>query len=86
MGSRWRLRAGYDISPYSPQAQVILKALRTYGMFLADIGNDWGLSGTLDARWAPDLMSELRRVPASAFEAVDESSLRLDVNSARARA
>jgi hypothetical protein len=75
MGSRWRLKRNFDISHYSGQAQVILTALKTYGMFMSDIGDDWQLDGTLDTAWSLTLVSELATVPASQFEAVDESSL-----------
>jgi len=85
MGARFRLKASYDISHYSPQAQVILRALQHYGMFLADIGCDWCLGGTVDPFWTSALTSELRQVPASQFEVVDESSLMVDPNSAQAR-
>jgi len=75
MGSRWRLKSNFDISHYSAQAQVILTALKQYGMFMSDIGDDWQLDGTLDPAWTQGLVNELRTVPSSEFEAVDESSL-----------
>jgi hypothetical protein len=75
MGSRWRLRRGFDISHFSAQAQVILTALKRYGMFMSDIGDDWQLDGTLDTDWTQSLVNELGTVPSSEFEAVDESSL-----------
>ena len=78
MGSRWRLKKGFDISTYSAQAQVILTALKKYGMFMSDIGDDWQLDGTLDTDWSQNLVNELTTVPSSEFEAVDESSLMLD--------
>jgi hypothetical protein len=77
MGSRWRLKKSFDISHYSAQAQVILAALKKYGMFMSDIGYDWQLDGTLDARWPQNLVNELETVPSSEFEAVDESSLEM---------
>jgi hypothetical protein len=85
MGARFRLKAGYNISGYSAHAQVILRALQRYGMMLADIGYDWCLGGTRDAFWTSTLCSELRRVPANQFEAVDVSSLMIDPNSGQAR-
>ncbi len=85
MGARFRLKAGYNISGFSAQAQVILRALQRYGMFLADIGSDWCLGGTYDPGWSSSLMSELRSVPANQFEGVDESSLMVDPNSGQAR-
>lgn len=75
MGSRWRLKSDFDISHYSAHAQVILTALKKYGMFMSDIGDDWQLDGTLDTAWSQSLVNELGTVPSSQFEAVDESRL-----------
>jgi hypothetical protein len=75
MGSRWRLKKTFDISRYSAQAQVILSALKRYGMFMSDIGDDWQLDGTLDKGWSRELVNELATVPSSEFEPVDESNL-----------
>jgi hypothetical protein len=81
MGQRFRLRADFDISGFSPQVQVILRALKKYGMFLADNGSAWYLSGVPDERWDNDVLHELHQVPGSAFEAVDESALMRNPNS-----
>ena len=70
MGMRVRLKAGYDISGYPAQARVVLSALRTYGMFLADNGSGWYISGAPDPRWNDDELNTLKRVPSSAFEVV----------------
>jgi hypothetical protein len=75
MGLRLRMKADYDISGFSPEVQVILTALKTYGMFLADNGSDWYLSGAPDPRWSDDHLHELHSVPGSAFEAVDTGPL-----------
>lgn len=85
MGARFRLKAGYDIASFSPQAQVILRAMQHYGLILADNGSNWYFSGTEDPSWPDSLLTELKSVPASEFEAVDESSLMVDPNSAAAR-
>jgi len=62
--------------------QVILRALKKYGMILADNGSNWYISGAPDSRWNDDnLVSELRLVKGSDFEAVDESSLMVDPDS-----
>jgi hypothetical protein len=82
MGARFRLKASFDITRFSAQAQVILKAMQHYGLFLADNGSNWFFSGTQDAGWPDSLLSEMKSVPASQFEAVDESSLMVDPNSA----
>ncbi|MGD0746513.1 MAG: hypothetical protein ABSB68_01720 [Acidimicrobiales bacterium] len=85
MGARFRLKAGFDISGYSPQAQVVLRAMQQYGLILADNGSNWYFGGTADDNWPQSLVDELKTVPASAFEAVDESSLMVDPNSGQAR-
>jgi hypothetical protein len=84
MGERFRLKKDYDISGFDPQARVILQALKTYGMILADNGSPWYISGAPDPRWSDDVLHELHNVPGSEFEAVDESSLMSDPNSGRA--
>jgi hypothetical protein len=85
MGARFRLKASYNISGYSPQAQVVLRAMQQYGLILADNGSNWYFGGTADDNWPAALVNELKEVPASAFEAVDESSLMIDPNSGQAR-
>ena len=77
MGAWFRLKAGYDISHFSAQNQVILRALKAHGMVLADNGSAWYLSGAPDDRWNNSDLNALRSVPGSAFEAVDVSSLKL---------
>ena len=85
MGARFRLKADYNISGYSPQAQVVLRAMQQYGLILADNGSNWYFGGTADDNWPSALVDELKQVPASAFEAVDESGLMIDPNSGQAR-
>lgn len=85
MGARFRLKAGYDVTGFSAEAQVVLVALKRYGFLLADNGSNWFFQGVQDARWSDDLLDELKSVPASQFEAVDESSLIIDANSGAAR-
>ena len=75
MGARFRLKANFNISGYSAQAQVVLRAMQHYGLILADNGSNWYFGGTADAAWPQSLVDELKSIPASAFEAVDESSL-----------
>jgi len=85
MGQRFRLRADFDLSGFSPRVQVILRALQTYGMMLADNGSAWFISGAPDPRWNDEtLVTELRRVKGRDFEAVDVSSLMGDPDSGRA--
>lgn len=70
MGMHLRLKAGYDISSFPPQAKVILAALKSYGMIMADNGSNMYLIGAPDDRWNNDDLRTLRNVPASAFEVV----------------
>jgi hypothetical protein len=84
MGARFRLKASYDISHFSSQARVILLAMQHYGLILADNGSNWYFSGTEDAAWPDSLLTALKTVPASQFDAVDESSLMMDINSGAA--
>jgi len=83
MGARFRLKAGFDISGYSSQARVILTAMKHYGMFLADNGSNFFFQGAVDSRWPASLIAELKTVPGSAFQAVDESGCQVAPNSAR---
>lgn len=86
MGQRFRLKASFDISRYSAQTQIVLKALKTYGMILADNGSNWYISGAPGSCWDDDaLVSELRTVTGSAFEAVDVTGLMIDPNSGATR-
>ena len=70
MGMRVRLKAGVDISGFPPGARVILQALKTYGMILADNGGNWFLSGAPDSRWNDDEMNTLKRLTGNEFEVV----------------
>lgn len=70
MGMRVRLKASFDIAKFSPAMQVILRALKKYGMFLADNGSDWYLSGAPDSRWNDDDLRTLRSLKGSDFEVV----------------
>lgn len=85
LGARFRLRADFDTSRYSRNVQVILQALKTYGMLLADNGSAWFLSGAPDTRWNDDELRQLRSVRGLDFEVVDASGLRISPESGEAR-
>ncbi|POZ51749.1 hypothetical protein [Methylovulum psychrotolerans] len=70
MGARLRLKASYDISQFSPPAQVILKALKKYGMMVADNGSNMYISGTADDRWDDNILNTLKQVHNTDFEVV----------------
>jgi hypothetical protein len=71
MGARFRMKAGYSCAAYSLEVKVICAALKKYGMFVADNGSSWFVSGAHDPRWNDDALGDLKRIPGSAFEAVD---------------
>ena len=76
MGLRVRLKATVDISHFGPQAQVLLTALKQYGMILADNGSPWYVTGAPAAGWDDDDMHQLQTLHGSDFEVVETSNLR----------
>ena len=70
MGMRVRLKASFDVSSYPAEVQVILRAMKRYGMILADNGSGWYVTGAPDSRWDDDRLGALKQVPSSAFEVV----------------
>lgn len=70
MGMRVRLRANFDTTSFTPTIRTILRAMMKYGMFVADNGTGWFVSGAPDPRWSDDELSALAKVPSSAFEVV----------------
>jgi hypothetical protein len=85
MGARFRLKASYSGSGLRTDTRVVLAAMKTYGLVLADNGSPWYFQGTVDSRWPSALLDELKRIPASAFEAVDTRPMMVSVNSGEAR-
>jgi hypothetical protein len=70
MGMRVRLKASFDISGFSANVQVILTAMKRYGMFVADNGSNWYVSGAPDSRWNDSELAALRNVKGRDFEVV----------------
>jgi hypothetical protein len=70
MGMRVRLKASFDISPFPERTQVILRALQKYGMFLADNGSNWFITGAPHPGWKDRDINPLRRVKGAQFEVV----------------
>lgn len=84
LGQRFRLKANVDISGFPQPMQVILTAMKKYGLILADNGSNWYISGTEDERWDNDmLVAGFSQLQGSDFEAVDVSSLIADQDSGR---
>ncbi len=78
MGARFRLKRHFPITGYRADTQAVLRAMKRYGLVLADNGSNWFFQGTADPRWRNDMLDELKSIPASAFEAVDTSSLMIN--------
>lgn len=78
MGLRVRLKAGYDLSGFSGQAQVIAVALKKYGMILADNGSSFYITGASSSFWDDDNLNQLKGIPGDAFEVVDTGGIVTD--------
>jgi len=76
MGLRLRLRTNFPVLSFPPQARVVLRALKRYGMIVADNGSSWYISGVPDPGWDNDQLHTLHRVKGSDFRVVDTSKLR----------
>lgn len=70
MGLRMRLKSDYDISGFDKPIQVILKAFKTYGVVVCDVGSDMYISGVPDKRWDDDVLRALKKIRADDFEAL----------------
>ena len=71
MGLRVRLKASVNISSFGPNARVILTALKTYGMILADNGSNWYISGAPNPNFDDDALGDIKLWTGDAFEVVD---------------
>jgi hypothetical protein len=84
MGLRLRLKASVNVSAFPPMDRVILQALKTYGMIVADNGSPWFISGTGSSYWNNDVLHELTEITGNDFQVVDESCLEVSPNSGAA--
>jgi hypothetical protein len=75
MGLRLRLKADFSLAGYHGQALVVLRALKHYGLIVADNGSSWFITGAPDRRWRDQDLDQLKRVPGSAFEAVQSGRI-----------
>jgi hypothetical protein len=86
MGARFRLKSSWQTTGFGPGAKAVVRAMKRYGLVLADNGSPWYFQGEQHPRWPDRLISDLKRIPASAFVAVDTSSLKISPDSAATRA
>ena len=76
MGARFRLKASFSLTPYHGAALIILTALKKYGMFVADNGSNWFISGATYTGWNDNDLNQLKNVAGSAFEVVNTGAIR----------
>ena len=84
MGQRFRLKSSFNTSGYPYQAQIVLEALKKYGMILSDNGAPWYVTGAPDEQWNNDALHTLHQLKGSDFEAVNCSSLIINQDSGQA--
>jgi hypothetical protein len=85
MGARFRLDASFSEAGFSAHARAVIAAMKTYGLVLADNGSPWFFQGEQHPAWPLSLIGELKRIPASAFVAVDTEKLPHSADSAAVR-
>jgi len=85
MGARFRLKPSWSPAGLSPAAKTVVAAMKKHGLVLADNGSPWFFQGEQHPRWPERLIEDLKTIPASAFVAVDTSSLKISNGSAATR-
>jgi hypothetical protein len=86
MGARFRLDASFSLPANECAAfcQTLITTMKNYGLIVADNGSNWFFQGSMDTRWTYQQVDQLKQIPASAFEAVDESCMQVSATSAQA--
>jgi hypothetical protein len=76
MGLRLRLKASYNLAGFHGESLIVLRALKRYGLTVADNGSSWYITGAPDPRWNDADLEQIKRVPGAAFEAVQTGPIR----------
>jgi hypothetical protein len=84
MGARFRLRPSFALGHYRADTQAVLRAMKRYGLILADNGSPWYFQGEASSRWPSRLLDQLKSIPAHAFYAVDTSRMKIRSSSGAA--
>ncbi len=84
MGARFRLKPGFNLGHARKDTQVVLRAMKRYGLVLADNGSPWFFQGESARHWPSGLLDQLKRIPARAFVAVNTNSMKIRANSGQA--
>lgn len=87
MGARFRLSPRFRLpaSKCAKPCRAVIQAMKSYGLILADNGSNWFFGGTTDRRWTYKMVDQLKQIPASEFQAIDESCLIVKARSGQAR-
>jgi hypothetical protein len=76
MGLRLRLKRSFSLAGFHGESLIVLRALKRYGLIVADNGSSWYITGAPDPRWNDEDLEQIKRVPGSAFEAVASGPIR----------
>jgi hypothetical protein len=82
MGARFRLKKRFPMAGYHPETRIVLRAMKRYGLILADNGSNWFFGGAEDIGWPDQVLNELKSIPAGAFVAVATGRIKVSGDSA----
>jgi hypothetical protein len=82
MGARFRLKKRFPMAGYHPETKVILRAMKRYGLIVADNGSNWFFGGAEDIGWPNQVLDELKSIRAGAFVAVATGRMKVSPDSA----
>lgn len=85
MGARFRLKKRFPVAGSHPETRIVLRAMKRYGLIVADNGSNWYFGGAEDIGWPSDVLDELKSIPAGAFVAVATGRMKVSGDSARVK-
>jgi hypothetical protein len=85
MGARFRLKKRFPMAGYHAETRIVLRAMKRYGLILADNGSNWYFGGAEDVGWPTEVLDELKSIPAGAFVAVATGRMKVSGDSARVK-
>jgi hypothetical protein len=85
MGARFRLKRRFGLSSFLPETQVILRAMKRYGLIVADNGSNWFFGGAAEQGWSTEVLDELKSIRAGAFQAVATGRMKVSPNSGKVK-
>lgn len=85
MGARFRLKKKFPMAGYQPETRIVLRAMKRYGLIVADNGSNWYFGGAEDIGWPSEVLDELKSIPAGAFAAVATGRMKVSGDSARVK-